>query len=266
MPKKSNAKRNAVKSKHAIHTKELSLGELLSEGWQIYKSNFKLFLTIVLLVYIPVNLLSNLFENITWVFEFVIGIICSVAAIYATYQIVNKNKPNAITALKQAVLLWPNAIITSLLATLIMFVGFSPLIIMYLLGDKILSSAIITVIFGSFAFIFFIMGFVCLIQYGVYYTFIIPAVAIAGKKYKQALDLSKSLVKGIGWRVFSVMFVLTVLITLAGGIILSPFMLFDNLIVNTIGGTLFDIIFVLRDIILTLFFINLTSIAKKTKN
>ena len=42
-----------------IKSQKLGIGDLLGEGWQIYRANFKNILLVILCVYIPVNIIIS---------------------------------------------------------------------------------------------------------------------------------------------------------------------------------------------------------------
>jgi len=232
------------KAKAPIKSKELKLGELIGTGWEIYKKNFKLFLFIILIIYLPINIILNLvpgtsetfggvmaYLRLTQILELVLGIIATMAIAYAVNKIVNHKKPELWESIKSALLVWDKAILTALLAGLI-------LIVLYLL--------------------LIIPGII----YSVYYTFALYTVILKDKKYKKALDYSKSIVKGRWWRVFGIIIVVTLLFSFVAGIISSPIAIYENYITNVISDTVFDIIYALQTIVFAVLFINLSSIKK----
>ncbi|MBW2995521.1 hypothetical protein KY312_04145 [Candidatus Woesearchaeota archaeon] len=224
---------------------ELTLGPLMSKGWEIYKNNFKIFLLIILVVYVPVNLILNIlpetvqptFESIRFevyasqILELILGIIATLAIAYAVNKIINKKTPQVWESIKNALLVWDKAIFTTFLAGIILIALFLLLIIPGVI-------------------------------YSVYYTFFLYAIILNNVKYKNALDFSKNLVVGRWWRVFGVVLVVSILISIAASFIIIPFSFSSSYLVNVIGDTIFDIVFALRDVIMVVFFLNLCSVKK----
>jgi hypothetical protein len=242
MAKKGNKK---AAGKPDIQTRELKFGELISTGFEIYRRNFKLIFFIICIVYIPINIILNLlpvneedmfgslfwYSNMAQVLELVLGIIATMAIVYAVNKTVNNEKPELWDSLKSSILAWDKAILTSLLASVI-------LILLYIC--------------------FIIPGII----YSIYYSFFLYAVILKDIKYKKALDFSKSLVKGRWWRVFGILLATGLLITIAAGLISSILGMFDTFLTNVISETVFDIVFALREVIVAVFFINLMNVKK----
>ena len=240
-----------VKKKKRIIKKapeeELTFGQLLSRGWEIYKNNFKTFLLIILVIYVPINLILNLlpesaqpnFESIqlevyvSQILELILGIIATLAVAYAVNKIINKKTPQLWESIKSALLVWDKAILTTLIAGIILIALF---------------------------FLLIIPGII----YAVYYTFFLYAIILKDVKFKGALDFSKNLVKGRWWRVFGIAVFASIFISIIAGFVAMPFQYSQNYLINVAGDTIFDIIFVLRDIVMVVFFLNLCSIKKST--
>jgi hypothetical protein len=229
--------------------KELKLGELMGQGWEIYKANFKLFLGIIAIIYIPINLILNLlmpageiqtfqsvrlYANLVQILDLVLGIVATMAIAYAVHQIIKKKKtPKLWESLKNSLLVWDKGILTSILAGLI------------IIGLLLL---------------FIVPGVI----YSVYYTFFLYLIIIKKLKYKKALDYSKSLVKGRWWRVLGISVVVTLAVVLAGIVISIPLAFFDTFIINVISDTIIDLIMAVRDVILIVFCINLIDIKESS--
>jgi hypothetical protein len=233
-----------MRGKKTKKAKELKLGELFSSGWDIYKNNFWLIALITLIIYIPINIILNLaapvegieslqmYVRIANILDFLLGVIAVMAIAYAVDRIVAGKKPKLWESFKSALLVWDKAILTSLLASLI------------LLGLYVL---------------LIIPGII----WSVYYTFFIYAVILKKLKYKTALNYSKGLVRGRWWRVLGISIIVSVGISVAAGIVSGIAAFAGTLATNIIADCLFDIIYALREVIMVVFFINLAKIGPK---
>ena len=149
-------------------------------------------------------------------------------------DLINKKKVTVWESIKHALLTWDKAILTSLLAAII------------LIG-------------------LFILLIIPGIIYQTYYSFILFAVILKGKKYKKALDYSKSLVKGRWWRVFGTLLIVSIGISLVAGIASMIISIYESYITYVIADSVFDVIYALRDVFLVVFFINLANVGPKKK-
>ena len=246
-PQNIMVKKKKKISKKAPVEEELTFGQLLSKGWEIYKNNFKIFLLIILVIYVPINLILNLlpesieptFESIrlevyvSQILELILGIIATLAIAYAVNKIINKKTPQVWESIKNALLVWDKAILTTFLAGIILIGLFLLLIIPGII-------------------------------YSVYYTFFLYAIVLKDVKFKGALDFSKQLVMGRWWRVFGIAIFVSIIISIFAGFAVIPFEYSNNYLINVAGDTLFDIIFALRDIVMVVFFLNLCNVKKPT--
>ena len=216
--------------------------DLLSTGWQIYRSNFKNILLILLCVYIPINIILSFipsgsltsdgwremraYNQIFRGLEFFIGVIATLGIA----QIVNKSFEGEniswVKTLKHGFSKWLSAIGTGFLAGLIV-AGWSLLLI--------------------------IPGIV----YSFYYSFWVYTVALRDEDGKNALDYSKRLVEGQWWRIFGIQLFFDVLVLILGSIITIPFYLIsDNQFFGLIPDTIIDIVGAFTKVTTAILFLN----------
>ena len=225
-----------------ILSHKFGIRDLLTSGWQIYRSNFKSILLILLCVYIPINIILSFipsgslsgdglremraYNQIFRGLEFFIGVIATIGIA----QIINKSFQGEniswVDALKYGVSRWINAIGTGFLAGLII-AGWSLLLI--------------------------IPGIV----YSFYYSFWIYIVALRHEDGKNALDYSKKLVEGQWWRIFGIQLFFEVLVVILGLSITLPFYLIsDNQIFGLIPDTIIDIVGAFAKVAIAILFLN----------
>jgi hypothetical protein len=121
------------------------------------------------------------------IFNFILNL--SIAII--TEKVIDQKDVSWLSAIKDASSKWGRALLTIILTSLILL-GLSLLLV--------------------------IPGFI----YSVYYTFIMPVIALRGFFGKEALDYSKKLVEGQWWRVFGIQIVLSIILGIISMVINVP--------------------------------------------
>jgi len=221
-----------------IYQKQFSIGEILSESWKRFTENFKLILIITLIIYVPINIILSLipiegsFEGFRIYFKIIqflesfIGIIATMAIAFLIKNKIDDKSISVEEAFKKSLSKWGTVIGTNIL-----------------LGLFILGLTILLIIPG--------------IIFGIYWAFTMFAVIFKNKSYKNALDYSKSIVKGRWWTVAGYSFVFGILAIIAGFIGGIPYwFLPDNIISNIATDTLIDILYSFFIVVSTIFFIN----------
>lgn len=230
-----------------IYEREISIGEIFSGGWDIYTKRFKPILIITLLIYIPINIilyfvggaLSNLedfkvYFDIMRILEALFGIIVTMSIAVIVENASYGEEDNEISwgeSINRAFSRWGSCIGTNILAGLIIFGLFLLLIV----------PGIIWV---------------------VYYSFAIQVVILKNLGGKEALDYSKSLVKGQWWRVFAILvlfnfinIIIALVIGFISGFLPGIFGLFTD--------TLIDIVGAYFTVATTIFFLNIDFLKRK---
>ena len=226
-----------------IKSRKLGIGDLLGEGWQLYRTNFKNILLVILCVYIPVNIIISfipidsfiqnygsrglqLYNNILKILEFFIGTIATIGIASIVEKSLQGTTLSWGDSLRYGLSKWGTAIGTGFLAGLIL-----------------LGLTLLLIIPG--------------IIWSLYYTFWIYVVALRSVGGKTALDYSKSLVEGQWWSVFGVFFVLGIIGLIVGLVIVFPFNLIsDNQFFGIIPNTILDIVGAFFTVVAVVFFLN----------
>ncbi|WP_432404080.1 hypothetical protein [Wukongibacter sp. M2B1] len=221
--------------------KEYTFGELVSKSWSIYQNKFTSILTITLLIYVPINIILYFVDNLTKnmnnfniyvktanLLETFIGIIATMGIALIVDSAINNNELSWSNALKRALSRWGSCFGTKFLAGLI------------LIG-------------------LFILLIVPGIIWTLYYTFIVQVVVLKKIGGKEALDYSKSLVKGRWWKIFGIhcLYIIIILIlSFSLGFIdilfIEAFSIFTN--------TIIDIASAFFTVTITVLFLNLDRI------
>ena len=230
----------------SIYKKEYSIGEILSEAWKIFKENFKTILIIVLLVYVPINIVllfvpegeifgsAENYARIVQILEGLIGIIAVMAITYLVKFRIDGRQIDFQEALRKALSKWTTVIGTNIMLAI------------FLLGLTLL-----LVVPG--------------IIYGVYWTFVLYAVVLCDKSGKSALDYSKSVVQGRWWTVLWYSLALSLLSFLAGMLVgfFYIFLLPEHWLSNMAVNTFIDIVATYFVVAFTIFFLNFDSTKEK---
>ena len=247
-----------------IAKQKYSIGNILSHSWELFTKNFKLILAIALIVYIPLYLIVEIFSQflgagfvrsagfgqdysataaafgfstfILVVITLIIELIAIMAIIYAINQRINKKNINYKEALQKSLSRLGPAVWTNI----VLFV--------FLLG-------------------LFILLIVPGIIFSIYWAFANYAVILHNKSGKNALDHSKSIVKGRWWRVFGILIVIAILSGLASIALTNILSLIPkNFILNIIANTVLRVLMTFFTIVGTVLFINLDKVrVSKTK-
>lgn len=171
-----------------------SFHDLLKEAWEIYTNHFAFFLLLVVVLFLPFDLITvltlpeaSLFAgwdtempattgiqgwigNISSMISVFTGSLLIAASILGTAKAIKKEQIDFKSTLKESVKHWWPVFGTVVLLMLWMMLLFFLLIV----------PAII---------------------FGIYWTFVLPIVVLGGKKYMKALKQSRVLVKGRWWEV-----------------------------------------------------------------
>lgn len=240
-----------------IKNREFTLGDIFSAAWNAFRSQFISILVIILIVYIPVNIIISfipvetliethglrgfrLYLRIIEILESLIGIIATMALAFLINKSINNNINNDESdykeALGKAVSRWGSGIWTNILAGLIIF-GLTLLLI--------------------------IPGII----WSNYYTFIVYVVILKNLSGKEALDYSKSLVEGYWWRIFGISILFGICNFILGYAVGSIFEYFpNNQLMGIFSNTITDLLssfFTIAEIIL---FLNMDYLKYPTKD
>jgi hypothetical protein len=222
-----------------VHQQRLDLGGILSTSWAIFKKHFRTILTVTLVVYFPINVGAatapnllpdtisvqeqELWATLIQLVEGLVGILATMAIAFVVEKSVAGEDIRYSQALKKSFSRWGSVIGTNILA-----------------GIALLVLTLLLIVPG--------------IVWGVYYSFSVYVVALRDVGGKEALDYSKSLVKGRWWRVFGNNFGLGILFSVFYFIVEIPFLVVPMPIVHF---TLIDIIYSFFIVASTVFFLNL---------
>ncbi len=215
--------------------KEYSIGEILSEAWQRFTGNFWPILLIALLFYVPIEIISLVLAQngmALKIIKLAEGLISIVPVLAIAYLISSRRENRAVDfgeALNKAFSRWSAAIGTNILLN-ILLIGL------------------------------FLLLVVPGIIYSVYWMFASYAVILRNKSGKDALDYSKSIVKGRWWTVAWYNFVITIL-TILIAIPVGIFYAFlpDHYLVTIAMNITIDIIISFLIVASTIFFLNFDS-------
>lgn len=224
-------------------TKRFGLGDIFRVGWNIYLSKFVKIFTIILCIYIPlevilalipVNYLSDtcgvrglrLYLNIVRLLEFLISSIATMSVAYLVERSLLEQDVTWKDALRLGFSRWPSAIGTGLLAGII------------LLG-------------------LFLLLIIPGIIWSVYYSFWLYVVALRHVGGSTALSYSKSLVKGQWWRVLGIQLVLGLIGFVVGFLITWPStQLPDNPFLDLVFNLAVDVAGALFTVMTVVWFLN----------
>lgn len=226
-----------------IRTERYSIGKILSAGSKVYFEKFGAVAPVILIIYIPINIIlsfipfeSEGFEGLRWYFrsaqilELLVGIIATVAVAKIVECAINGEPITYAEALKYSLTRWGRAIAVQILAGLIIF---GMLLLLIVPG----------------------------VIWAIYYTFAIYVVALRGINGKAALDYSKRLVRGQWGRVFGIGLLINLLALLAafiiGFVIAIPFAFFlGDYIIEILSSTVVDLVTGLFSVAWVVFFLN----------
>lgn len=234
--------------KNDIKTQQFGIGNLLYEGWQVFRANLKNILLVILCVYLPINIfisfipledllaqsnnamyrlqILNAYNNAIKMIDFFIGTIAVVAIALIVEKSLQGETLSWFASLRYGLSKWLPALGTGLLAWFF-----------------IICLALLLIIPG--------------IIWGIYYTFWVFVVALRNLNGKAALDYSESLVKGQWWRVFGTLFFLKIIqliVSLAVSRLLN--LVSGNPFYGIIPNTMVSIINVFFIVVMVIFFLN----------
>ncbi|MEG0773883.1 hypothetical protein [Clostridium sp.] len=230
-----------------IYERELSISEFFSAAWKFYTKHFNNILPIILLIYIPANILLyfisgsaiiaedfDSYTDIINIIETLWGTIATIGIIFlvekGTFE-QEFEEANWREGLSRAFSRWGSSIGTSILAGLI-----------------ILGMTLLLIVPG--------------VIWSVYYSFFIYVVAIRNLGGKKALNYSKSLVKGQWWKVFGVLFLFNI-INIIIGFILGFISGFLPEIIGIFTNTLIDLVGAYFTVLTAMFFLNLDFLKRR---
>ena len=220
-----------------------TVGEIVASGWDLYCLHLKRILLIFLVVYVPINIGLSFIPAADWtetygalgprmhiaiiqLTEFFLGVLATMALAKLIEESLYGHTITWFQALRHAVSRWGAAILTGLLAMLIVF-GLTLLLI--------------------------VPGVIWVI----YYSFFLFVVALRDLSGKPALDYSKALVKGQWWRVFGYLLVIQSLAVLAVIVVTVPFQVLpEHRLLDILANTLADLVTPLFLTMVIVFFLN----------
>lgn len=221
----------------AIQSRRLSVGDLFRIGWSLYRNNFRNILLVALCVYIPASLIVALISEFTddtiffvRILEFLDFLLETVGTL-GIAVIVEKS-------LQGTTISWGPALRHGLSR----------------LGAVVITELIAGIIVGLLSLLLIIPGII----WGMYYSFSIYVVALKNLSGKQALNYSKSLVKGQWWRVAEIFSLIGVLYLVVASVITFSLRIFlVNPFFIILRYTLFAIVSTLFTVITVVFFLNM---------
>jgi hypothetical protein len=222
---------------------QFTVGEIVASGWDLYCMHFTRILPIFLVVYVPINIGLSFLPADDWIerygfpgflmyaqilqlTELFIGVLATMSLAKLMEESLYGHTLSWLQALRYAASRWPAAILTGLLAGLIL-----------------LGLTLLLIVPG--------------ILWGVYYSFFPYVVALRGLSGKPALDYSKAAVKGQWWRVFGYLLVIQFL-SLVGQIgVTSLFRLLpEHRVLDILSNTVSDVVSPLFLTMVIVFFLN----------
>jgi hypothetical protein len=210
-----------------IKNREFTLGDIFSAAMNIFKNQFTNILLIILIVYIPINILLSiipfeelvqshglngfkLYLRVIQLLEGFIGIIATMGIAFLINNNINDDECDYRKALSKALSRWGSGILTNILAGLIIF----GLLLLLIIPGIIWSN---------------------------YYVFIPYVIILKNISGKEALDYSKSLVQGKWWKVFGIMILLGICNFILGYAVGSIFeYLPSNQLIEIFSDTIID--------------------------
>lgn len=226
-----------------LKSKEFGVKDLIVNSFKFFVDNFMLILLISLFVYIPLNImrvilppiisamffppLNALVMLVVGVLGIVVGIIATLAIVYAVNSVVNSKPVTAVDALKFAIEIFPTALKTIIT------------LLISLLKKLILIAPFFTHL--------------------IYWYFAVYSVVIDGKSNDSALVHSKSIVEGRLKRVFFTIVLLVIFFMVLMTFVNIPFDPSLGFVMNFISGLVYDLVGSIFAIALTLYYLNLNA-------
>lgn len=227
-----------------IRSERLSVGDLFRTGWSLYRGNFKNILLVILCVYFPVNLIIVLipddlvyaifeergfqvYTQICQLLQLLIGSIATIGVSAIVEKSLQETSLGWGPALRCGLSRWGAVVGTQIVAGLIV---------------------------GGLSLLLIIPGII----WSVYYAFGTYVAALRGLSGKEALDYSKSLVKGHWWRTAGIILLSGGLSSIAALVIVFLFAFISvNPIFTILPYTLSDIVAAFFTVISVEFFLNM---------
>lgn len=166
----------------------IGAGEIIDHTWDLYRKNFKTYLTLIVWTVVPSTAFSalqpyvnNLFSGLDWWVIAIITILIAIpfilisltiqiAVVQATFALINKEVPNPSQLLRGAITLLIPTLITSIISSLIFTGG----VLLFVLPGIIFS---------------------------VWFAFAVPITILDGLRWREALRASRALTAGRWWKV-----------------------------------------------------------------
>lgn len=219
------------------------IADLFSAAWQLYNQHFSDILWIMLCVYVPVNLVvallpvdwelpgvipaeAQLSLNFALFLEFFVGIIATIALAALVEHAIQEEPLSWHGALRYGLARWLPAVVTELLAALIIM---------------------------GLTFLLIIPGII----WAFYYAFAVYVVALRPASGRRALAYSKGLVQGQWWRVCGILLATSLIGQLALLVITGLLTLIaDNPVADFIINSVADVVGAFFLVVTVLFFLN----------
>lgn len=226
-----------------LKARRWDIADLFSAAWQLYNQHFSDILWVMLWVYLPVNLAIGLLPvdwqlpgaipeeaqlafNFALFLEFFVGIIATIAVAALVEHAVRGESLPWHMALRYGLAHWLPAIVTELLAALIIM---------------------------GLTFLLIIPGII----WAFYYAFVVYVVALRAVSGRRALAYSKRLVQGQWWRICGVLLATGLIGQLALLVITGVLTLIaDNPVADFIINSVADVVGAFFLVVTVLFFLN----------
>ncbi|MDH4330913.1 MAG: hypothetical protein OEV93_05200 [Candidatus Moranbacteria bacterium] len=228
-----------------IYQKQFSVEELLSESWKSFTENFNAILQIILIIYVPINIVlyfvpvgesfesMRVYLKITQLLEGLLGILATLAIAFIIKNYIEKKSITVSEAFKKALSKWGVVILTGIIVSIFLF-GLTLLLV------------------------------VPAIIFGVYWSFTTLVVALNDKAYKAAMDHSKSIVKERWWTAVGYFIILGIIGLFVGAFLGITFVFLpENFIATVTADTIVDIVFSFFTVAFVIMFLNFDATKKE---
>lgn len=236
-----------------LYKKEFSIGQMISAAWKYFKDNFITILQIILIVYIPINIIIGFVPDITLggtgfagadisiqigsILDTLLGIIATIAIILLIKTKTDNKNILLKDLFKNAFNLWPKAIATNII-----------------LGILILLLTILLIIPG--------------IIFAIFWIFAVYVVVVHNKRWMAALKESKAIVQGRRRKVLGYCIVFGLIATGISFVAGTPLLLIpSNAITDIFTNTWTDLVSSFFTVLFIVFFLNFDAnrVAAKAK-
>ena len=227
-----------------IQQTKYGIKDIFTTAWTIYSHRISAILGVILIVYIPINIVIGIISvgqsadefgpSLIQILVGLFGIIATMGIAYLVEQFIFGAEVTYAQALRKSLSRWASAIGTEILAGLI-----------------ILGLALLLIVPG--------------IIWLVYYYFSVYVVVLRNLGGKEALDYSKSIVQGQWWRVVGIAIVigivsnlLSLLLGMVFDLLAGSLVLFaGSLVVFIVAESLFDMVGAFFTVTFVVFFLNM---------